>query len=90
MKYETMFEWTKPNKHNHSSYYISRFSVLELFKYINEFEIMYGPEESVNIDYKQVIIKMIKDSTIVDIFNRTRDTLKQRISNYLIEYYNTC
>lgn len=90
MKYETMFEWTKPNKHNHSSHFISRFTVLELFKYINEFEIMYGTDESVNIDYKELLIKVIKDSTIVDIFNKTKDNLKQRLKYYLDGYYNTC
>lgn len=90
MKYETMFEWTKPNEHNHSSYFISRFKVLELFKYINEFELMYGPEESVNIDYKEFIISMIKDTTIVNILNNAKLSIKQKFKYYIDGYYNTC
>lgn len=90
MKYETMFEWTKPNKHNHSSYFISRFKVLELFKYINEFELMYGTDESVNIDYKELIINMIKDTTIVNILNNAKLSIIQKFKYYIDGYYNTC
>ena len=35
---ETLFSWTVPNEWNNQVYYKCRYSILDLFTYINEFE----------------------------------------------------
>lgn len=63
---ETLFDWTKPNAWNSLSYYNERYSELELFTYINEFELLMGSliEKSINI-YLQLpkIITVMKTIT---------------------------
>ena len=84
MIYE-LFDYRRPSPNNHSSFF-SRFSELELFTYINEFELMMGIfiEESVNIDYKELIIKTVKQSKIVTIIaNIFRKDKSQQIQEYV-------
>ena len=84
---EVMFSWTKPNEHNLLSSF-SRFSELELFTYINEFELMMGIfiEESVNIDYKELIMQTIRKSKIAAII---ADIFRKDKNQQIQEYVNT-
>ena len=58
---EVMFDWSKPTETNRLVY-LSRFSILDLFTYINEFELMMGSFEekkTVYTDSKRKIIKKV-------------------------------
>lgn len=85
---ETMFSWTKPNKHNLLSFF-SRFKELKLSEYINELELstqLYN-EKSVNIDCQRYVLKIIHD--IARIFNIISNIIKRNDNYQLSNYYNS-
>ena len=86
--YEVMFSWTKPNPHNHLSFF-SRFSELKLSEYINEFELMtklYN-EKSVNIDCQRYVLRLTSES--VRIFYIIMDIIRRQSNYQLMGNYNT-
>lgn len=83
---ETIFDIRKPSINNNLSFF-SRFMELELFTYINEFELMTQVfrEKSVNIDNQKFILRLIED---IRIFNILIYMMKRSI-NYQLTVYNS-
>lgn len=85
---ETMFNWSKPDSVNRVEFYLNdKYSLLELFKYINEFEIMFGPivEKSTNENlYLPKIIATMKTvvKDIIEKINIIRMELESRTDEF--------
>lgn len=83
---KTIFDIRKPSINNNLSFF-SRFMELELFTYINEFELMTQVfrEKSVNIDNQKFILRLIED---INIFNILIYIIKRSIY-YQLKGYNS-
>lgn len=87
---ETLFSWTVPNEWNNQVYYKCRYSILDLFTYINEFELLYGvvEEDQTNENFYLPKIILIMKTKVKDVIEKVEFVWRD-LKSQLDEFGNT-
>ena len=87
---ETLFSWTTPDMCNNLKYNKNRYGKLELFTYINEFELLYGvvKEDQTNENLYLPKIIIIMKTKVKDVIEKVEFVWRD-LKSQLDEFGNT-